>query len=60
MIKPEKYIFELSEILVKGSYYTNITSLKNRLIKEGYFESKCANCNMSTYDINGTIIDMPL
>lgn len=60
MIKPEKYIFELSEILVKGSYYTNITSLKNRLIKEGYFESKCANCNRSTYNINGTIIDMPL
>lgn len=57
---PKKYSFKLSEILMKGSYYTNVTSLKKRLIAEKFFEEKCSNCNKSTYDINGKIISMPL
>lgn len=45
--KTQKY--ELSEILVKDSTYTNIRSLKNRLINEGLKENKCECCGISEW-----------
>lgn len=60
LIKPKTYFFKLEEVLIKGSFYTNVTALKKRLLSEGCLEEKCSNCNKSTYDINGEIIKMPL
>lgn len=40
----QKSIYNLSEILVDNSKYTNINSLKKRLLKEKVLEYKCAGC----------------
>lgn len=34
----------MKEILIENSPYSNIRSLKNRLIKENYLEYKCEKC----------------
>ena len=36
--------YSLDEILVENSQYTNMTSLKNRILKSGLIEYKCAIC----------------
>lgn len=36
--------FLLKDILIENSTYTNMTYLKNRLIKEGLLEYKCKDC----------------
>ena len=36
--------YETKDILIKDSPYTNITSLKKRLVKEGLLEYKCVKC----------------
>lgn len=38
--------YTLDEILVKNSTYASIARLKQRLIKEGKMEYKCANCGI--------------
>lgn len=43
--KPSSNIkYTLDEILVENSNYTNITTLKNRLVKENRLEYKCSCC----------------
>lgn len=36
--------YTMKEILIENSPYSNIRSLKNRLIKENYLEYKCEKC----------------
>ena len=36
----------LDEVLVENSTYANIASLKNRLVREGRLEYKCAKCGI--------------
>ena len=43
--------YTTKEILVENSSYANITNLKNRLIKEGYFKNECAICGVM--NLNG-------
>lgn len=38
--------YNLDEILVENSTYANISCLKNRLVKEGRLEYKCAECGI--------------
>ena len=38
--------YDLDDILVENSTYANISSLKNRLIKEKRLEYKCAKCGI--------------
>jgi len=40
----------MTEILVENSTYTNNFFLKQRLIKEGYFEHKCYRCNRTEWE----------
>lgn len=40
----------LEEILVKDSLYQQTYKLKNRLIKEGYFEEKCYRCERKKWN----------
>jgi hypothetical protein len=42
-------ITPLSEIMVEESSYTGSTKLKHRLLKEGIFEHKCYNCNLTEW-----------
>ena len=42
-------IHPLDEVLVENSTYANITSLKNRLIREGRLEYKCSFCGISEW-----------
>jgi hypothetical protein len=44
--------YELEEILTEKSFYTNRTKLKERLVKEGVMEYKCAFCG-NTGEWNG-------
>lgn len=57
---PKYYIFNLSQILIQGSYYTNTSSLKKILLQHEMLQYKCSNCNRTTYNINGEEITMPL
>lgn len=41
--------YPLDDILVENSTYANIASLKNRLVKEGRLEYKCAFCGISEW-----------
>lgn len=41
--------YSMEEILVENSSYANIRSLKNRLIKEGKLEYKCAICGLTKW-----------
>lgn len=41
--------YTLDEILVKNSTYANISSLKNRLLKEKRLEYKCAICGLTEW-----------
>ena len=41
--------YDLDDILVENSTYANISCLKNRLIKEGRLEYKCARCGISEW-----------
>lgn len=41
--------YDLDDILVENSTYANISCLKNRLIKEGRLEYKCALCGISEW-----------
>lgn len=41
--------YTLDEILVENSSYANISCLKNRLIKEGRLEYKCAICGLNEW-----------
>lgn len=45
--KTQKY--ELDEILIKDSTYTNISTLKKRLIKEGLKENRCEKCGITEW-----------
>lgn len=42
-------IFTLDEILVKDSKYTNMSSLKKRVLKSNLIEYKCAICGISEW-----------
>lgn len=42
--------FELSEILVKDSTYTNTTNLKEKLINKGIKEHKCECCGLTEWN----------
>lgn len=42
--KNQKPIYSLDEILIPNSPYTNITKLKERLLKENLLEYKCECC----------------
>lgn len=39
----------MSEILVEHCEYKNLTSLKKRLIKEGYIDNKCSVCGINEW-----------
>lgn len=39
----------LEDILVKESTYTSTHKLRQRLIKEGYFEPRCVSCNLTEW-----------
>jgi hypothetical protein len=39
----------MQEILVQNSNYMNTSKLRKRLIKEGYFEHRCASCNLTEW-----------
>lgn len=41
--------YDLDDILIENSGYANISSLKNRLVKEGRLEYKCAKCGISEW-----------
>ena len=41
--------YDMKDILIEHSNYHNISSLKNRLVKEGYLEYKCANCGIKEW-----------
>ena len=41
--------YTLEEILIENSDYANISSLKKRLINEGYLEYKCACCRINEW-----------
>lgn len=41
---------ELSEILIENSDYTNTSSLKRRLIKEGLLIDKCSQCGITEWN----------
>ena len=43
--KPVKEAQDLKEILVQNSHYTNISKLRQRILKEGLKEHKCEYCN---------------
>lgn len=45
--KTQKY--ELEEILIENSTYTNLYRLKKRLVKENILEYKCAVCGISDW-----------
>lgn len=45
--KTEKY--SLEEILVKNSPYTNMTRLKEKVLKNNLLDYKCAECGISTW-----------
>lgn len=47
--------YEIADILVKDSTYTNISSLKRRLVAEGYLDYKCSVCGNE-----GTWLGCPL
>ena len=47
--KPYQAKYSLEEILVENSSYANISCLKNRLIKEGVMEYKCAICGLTEW-----------
>ena len=42
-------LYTLDEILVENSFYENISRLKDRLIREGRLEYKCAFCGISEW-----------
>lgn len=42
--------YTMKEILVENSSYSNITNLKSRLIKEGYFKNACAICGVMNWN----------
>ena len=46
---PRIVITGFDEILIENSGYANISSLKNRLVKEGRLEYKCAKCGISEW-----------
>jgi len=41
--------FDIQDILVENSTYTNTNRLRIRLINEGLKEEKCSNCNLSEW-----------
>lgn len=43
-------VYTLKDILIENSTYTNRSSLKKRLVTEGYFEYKCNTCTISTWN----------
>lgn len=47
--KPSQAKYTLDEILIENSTYMNISSLKNRLVKEGKLEYKCAKCGINKW-----------
>lgn len=53
-LKPNNRKYTLEEILKSNSHYSS-NKLKKRLIKEGYFDAKCYNCNLSHW-LNKPII----
>lgn len=57
--KPNKAKYDLSEILVEDSPYTNLTSLKKRIISEGILEYKCDICG-NTGEWNGKQLSLQL
>lgn len=51
--------YSLEEILVENSYYTNMSLLKKRLIREYDWKHECSGCNKSTYS-NNWVSDVPM
>lgn len=41
--------YTLEEIMVENSWYTNTTTLKNRIVKEGLLEYKCSICGLTEW-----------
>ena len=41
--------YDLDDILIENSSYANISRLKQRLVKEGRLEYKCADCGISEW-----------
>lgn len=41
--------YSLDQILIKDSTYSNLTSLKNRVLKAGLLEYKCSSCGISKW-----------
>lgn len=48
-VNSKRQNYTLDEILVENSTYTNIASLKRRLINEGKLEYKCALCGIDSW-----------
>lgn len=42
--------YTLEEILVENSQYTNMTKLKDRVLKAGLLETKCAICGITDWN----------
>ena len=42
--------YSLDEILVENSTYTNMTKLKDRVLKTGLLETKCAICGITDWN----------
>lgn len=49
---------ELKDVLISGSTYTNLNSLKNRILREGILEYKCDECGITEW--NGKPITLQL
>lgn len=41
---------ELKDVLVSGSTYTNLVSLKKRIVREGVLEYKCSECGITEWN----------
>ena len=54
--KTEKY--SLEEILVKNSTYSNMTRLKERILKAGLLEYKCCECSISTWNNKSIVLQL--
>lgn len=52
--KTEKY--SLEEILVKNSTYSNMTRLKERILKAGLLEYKCCECGISMWNNKSIVL----
>ncbi len=47
--QPPRFSWDLVEILVENSLYTNSGALKRRLMKEGVFSARCQRCGLAEW-----------